>query len=669
MFKNVSYILILSLAVLIPFLYSGELYNGSVIAKQLFFWISCSLLFLNQGFKILLSNTFKIQLNLTDAAVLFFAAYFLVRTFTTPGIPEVYNAKSQNLLFLVCLYFILKECLLDFPSEDKDWHPFILKLLLLLSGLVQGVWGLLQLYGFIPGLHSVFPITGTFFNPAPYALYLAAIYPFAIWIFLDTKNVTQCIDKDILKRFWIELLKFLQKAPRQYRNHSLKNLFSVFPAYFPFFSLILRTVALITLICILLILPPTMNRASWIGVGMSTILIFNQHYVWLQRGKASLKHSTGKILFFSTLILISGILIIGLYRFKSGSSTGRLLIWEVTYDKFLQKPFFGHGVGRFEAEYNNWQADYFKAHPESIEGSKGIAAGNTKYCFNEYLELASEIGIFGLILFLNIFLMLFLSIKGPRGRQSPFFYSLLTLLICALVSFPFYSLPTQILLFINLAVISAASRKILIRWNISFSRRLNLAFKFMIFLFFIFTSVGIFLMSKRYYLDNYLFNKGVKLYQTGHYQEACQSFQKAGPGMQYNGVYLQFFGKALSMDGEYKKSLRILERARCFASDEVLYTNLGLTCDSLKRYPEAEWAYMHAAAMAPHKIYPLYLLANHYKTAEQYEQAITTAGRIVNKKIKIQSMATDQIIREMKLLIASGINKKKLIVEKGIKNP
>jgi tetratricopeptide (TPR) repeat protein len=425
-----------------------------------------------------------------------------------------------------------------------------------------------------------------------------------------------------------------------------------------------------------------MNRASWIGVGLSSIFIFNKHYGWLQGGKTIPKNSIRKVLFFSTLIILSAVLIIGLNKLKYGSSTGRLLIWEVTSGKILQKPIFGHGVGRFEAQYNNWQADYFKAHPENIEGPKGIAAGNTIYCFNEYLEMASETGIFGLILFSSIILMVFLLFKKstepfipsffnsliPRYPLSPFFYSLLTLLICALVSFPFYSLPTLILFFMNLASISAASKENLISWEMSFSRKINLSFKVMTFLLFIFISTGIFLISKRYYLNNSLMNKGVKLYQRGHYQEASQCFQKRRSEMQYDGTYLQFFGKALSMNGEHQKSLEIFEKARLYTSDEVLYTNLGLTCDSLKRYTEAEWAYHHAAAMAPHRLYPLYLLTNHYKAAGQYEQAITTAGKIISKKIKVQSMATDQIIREMKTLLEGRENIKEKI-GKGVKSP
>lgn len=75
---------------------------------------------------------------------------------------------------------------------------------------------------------------------------------------------------------------------------------------------------------------------------------------------------------------------------------------EVTLGKIAERPFFGQGIGRFEAECNNWQADYFKHHLREMDGPKGLAAGNTKYCFNEYLEIGSETGITGLLLLLFV---------------------------------------------------------------------------------------------------------------------------------------------------------------------------------------------------------------------------------------------------------------------------
>ena len=56
-------------------------------------------------------------------------------------------------------------------------HPYI-KLLLyavLISGSVQAIYGNLQLFDVFASNHSIFNITGGFFNPGPYSGYLCAI--------------------------------------------------------------------------------------------------------------------------------------------------------------------------------------------------------------------------------------------------------------------------------------------------------------------------------------------------------------------------------------------------------------------------------------------------------------------------------------------------------------
>ena len=48
---------------------------------------------------------------------------------------------------------------------------------LVFIGAVEAVWGLCQLYGFSVSGHSRYALTGSFFNPGPYAGYLAKISP------------------------------------------------------------------------------------------------------------------------------------------------------------------------------------------------------------------------------------------------------------------------------------------------------------------------------------------------------------------------------------------------------------------------------------------------------------------------------------------------------------
>ena len=52
---------------------------------------------------------------------------------------------------------------------------------IIITGLVEAVWGLRQLYGFVSSQHSLFKVTSSFFNPEPYAGYLAVVFPLVLY--------------------------------------------------------------------------------------------------------------------------------------------------------------------------------------------------------------------------------------------------------------------------------------------------------------------------------------------------------------------------------------------------------------------------------------------------------------------------------------------------------
>lgn len=56
----------------------------------------------------------------------------------------------------------------------------IVSWLLIVLGCVEAVWGLRQLYGFASSNHSLYALTGSFFNPGPYSGYLAMILPICL---------------------------------------------------------------------------------------------------------------------------------------------------------------------------------------------------------------------------------------------------------------------------------------------------------------------------------------------------------------------------------------------------------------------------------------------------------------------------------------------------------
>ena len=59
------------------------------------------------------------------------------------------------------------------------------------------------------------------------------------------------------------------------------------------------------------------------------------------------------------------------------------------------KPIFGFGYNTFYSVYPDYQASYFNKHPNS---KYKLLADNTKYGFNEILQIGVENGITGIIL-------------------------------------------------------------------------------------------------------------------------------------------------------------------------------------------------------------------------------------------------------------------------------
>lgn len=67
---------------------------------------------------------------------------------------------------------------------------------LILMGGIESVWGLRQIYGFATSNHSLYAVTGSFFNPGPYSGYLALVFPVCLneWLRLSA----------VKRRTWIE---------------------------------------------------------------------------------------------------------------------------------------------------------------------------------------------------------------------------------------------------------------------------------------------------------------------------------------------------------------------------------------------------------------------------------------------------------------------------------
>ncbi|MDD4921190.1 MAG: hypothetical protein PHS30_01790 [Bacteroidales bacterium] len=160
------------------------------------------------------------------------------------------TTKLIILVLLVVLYFLFRITLSQNEHAEK-----LLYFAIIATGLVEAIWELRQLYGFETSNHSLFNITGSFFNPGPYAGFLSIIFPLALW----------------------ESLRFLE-TEEQRRKTFIKTLKGTIQYLSGFISFS-------TIVFILLVVPAAMSRASWIAMITGSLCVLLIYY----KGKMDVK--------------------------------------------------------------------------------------------------------------------------------------------------------------------------------------------------------------------------------------------------------------------------------------------------------------------------------------------------------------------------------------------
>ncbi|MCG8307101.1 MAG: O-antigen ligase family protein [Cytophagales bacterium] len=595
------------------------------------------------GFTILVAGAFTlvevilarkhlpVQITPLDFLLAVFFLYIVTRVFIDIeryGLPHRFIELSGLAVF----YLVLRR--LDHRSFN------ILLIALLLSGAAQGVFGNLQLYGFFHSHHNMFKITGGFFNPGPYAGFLAIIFPIALVIYLRNKNACSLKPSVSLPSSG-SLVK--DSEARGFTNFLTKQTITE--------SLIFKYVSLFTIISILLVLPVTRSRAAWLAMAVSSILIFADRYNLKSLIQSKFNTTIKKVALVATMTILLGTVSIGLYVMKQDSVDGRLLIWKVTTNMIKERPVFGFGYDRFKANYLKFQADYFA---ENSNSKKAVVADNTTRAFNEYLQLTSELGIIGLLLILALGYVIFFSKCKSKEHRWCFAarMSLLAFGLFALFSYPAELLPMKLSMVVYMALIAARQRSVEfnlpnIHYPIRTIRPIAIAGSI----------TGLYIMSllikplHLQYRSNRQWKYAYLTYQMGAYEACLPGYRKVYDHLKYNGDFLVNYGKACSMADEHEKAIEILNRAKGLLPNTIIYTALGDSYKALGQHDHAEQAYLRAAQTLPDRFYPKYLLAKLYDETDQQLKAINMARALLNKEIKIESMAVEEIRKEMEAIV------------------
>lgn len=488
-----------------------------------------------------------------------------------------YPAGERYFSYLssMLLYIVLR-----FSVSDK--HKHIVLIALAIGGGYEAVLGLMQLLGWEYSRHSLFDVTGTFFNPGPYSGYIVVILSIVTAYFY--------------KRRGLYIFPYFKKGMQLRR-------------IYPTCIFILSSVVLYLSV---IILPATWSRAAFVAyVAVLLALFYKRHKKWVV-----------------SLFCLAAIAGVFLYWVKADSANGRVLMNTISVRNMTEKPICGHGIGGFVQTFANGQAEYFKENPDSpfVE-----VAGSPEYAFNEWMAVGVEQGCIGILFFTVIAVGTCIILLRKRNEMA---YGWIALLVFALFSYPFSLQPFRILaiLFTAYAANSISKKEVKNKIRNKIPHLLLIAFALIV-------TYNIIPRVNHKVKTNQEWN------MVSGYQHAAFADDYAGwyNTLADNPKFLFAYGKMLHEMKRYNDSNAALRDGLMVSSDPMFHVVMGNNYRALRAYKEAEESYKTAFDMGPNKMYPLYQLLQLYIELKNERDARKTAQRIVDFKPKIRSNATDEM--------------------------
>ena len=523
------------------------------------------------------------------------AAILSVAVFATSNDIPVGEMAYQKLWLGRMLFVFVVCCLLSFCLNRKNHlsFPTIVTWVLIILGGMEAIWGLRQIYGLAVSNHSLYALTGSFYNPGPYSGYLAMIFPLCLYEWLNLKEKTG--------RTWAEQGKYY--------------------------------IALGVMLLILCVLPAGMSRSAWIAAAISGTWVYGMHASW----GSKLKEFERKYKKRLVLVCIAGSVIIivagyALFQLKATSANGRLFMWKISSMAIAESPVIGHGTGNFVSAYGRAQENYF-ANGEFSE-TEELVAGSPEYAFNEYLQVAMEYGIpFLLVVSLVIAFCLW---KGSSEGRIGICGGVISFLVFSFSSYPMQIPGFAVTFYLLLAACAIGRSKVILFLFISMMALL-----------------GTYYWKNNQYAACKDWYRSKMLYNIGAYQSAKEDYGKLYPELANRGAFLFEYGYSLHKLKEYDNSTRILEEAMAHSNDPMILNIIGKNYQALGDYEKAEEYLIRSTHRLPGRIYPYYLLVKLYAEPQylQPEKLKYAAEIVLTKEPKVQSTAVREMREEVKKLL------------------
>ncbi|MDE5821055.1 MAG: O-antigen ligase family protein [Paramuribaculum sp.] len=484
-------------------------------------------------------------------------------------------------------------------------------------GLWETLLGLKQLIIWINRGKTLYPMTGSFYNPGPFGGFIGLILPISLSILYKARKLNSYLVCCIL------------------------------------LGIILQVFAL----------GLSGSRAGLMGalVGCFVSLYLSiPNNKGLHKIKSKLRklNKYSKIVFVLSLaIVLGGFLICG-YKIKKDSADGRLLIWKIATIALYNNP---HGVGwnQVPGAYGEAQESYFASGCGSEK--EKMVSGAPRYVFNEFLQISLAWGIFAGILFVVIILLaIYNAVKYRNGAVAGALTSF-TIFACASypLQFEIFRWSLGFLLCAAL-VLGSSSRK--------------LSFIYLLLLTCIITGlIYIQQNENKIKLGKEIYDNNIrplysnipnriyidKLMQiTESSTLTLDSVNVIGCRLKVDADVLFEYGHALSNLRYFKESNEVMKLAMTISSDPMILNIIAKNYHEMGNDMKAEEWLRKSINRLPSRIYPHYLLCQlYYSKLDLYKQKLINEATFINNMpIKVNSPAVITMLAEINKMMENVEN-------------
>ena len=340
----------------------------------------------------------------------------------------------------------------------------------------------------------------------------------------------------------------------------------------------------------------------------------------------------------AAMVLSFSILVMSLLFHKTGSTSGRLFIWNLIVENANPVWLKGNGFGQFRSYFTNLLTNHWTG---SYTESDLFRADIIEYAFNDYFQLFSEGGILivasyllllGYSLYVN-----FKNVQLPIAKSNLIF--LLAFIIISFASYNLYQFPFIFLLALSLSFTSSLGT---IRYSLNLSGWNVRLFK---------TTVSVVYLSiiaiQIFFVLNYSFIKEV-------FQRPIpityEVLKRKKPLLRFDKDILYELSLSNFNKGNYQEAVQLMLASGRISESIDANLLLGRSYLALKKYELANTYLINAGKIHPGRFKPKYYLFEFYNEVGNKEKLRDLCLDIINTPIKVDS-------EEVRLLRRKAVDK------------